>query len=118
MTITICGKEIPVYTTIPDSWRIDEGATTAPRGYVWINNGKSRFGGEYQQVLYRKVSDKQAAADFVAAVAEVARKPENLENLENLENYLSRHFSAWLEKYAGTPEDIAAEMQQFAQLEI
>lgn len=115
MTITRCGKEYPVYTTIPDGWKIIEGATNAPRGYVWINNGKSRFGGEYQQALYREVSDKQAAADFVAAVAEIARKPENLENLES---YLSWHFSAWLAKYASTPEDMAAEMKEFARMEI
>lgn len=34
----------------PDG-RIDECATTAPKGTKWMNNGKSRFGGEFRQWL-------------------------------------------------------------------
>ena len=40
------------------------------------------------------------------------------ENLQNLESYLEWHFDKWLEKYASTPECMAAEMSDFAHMEI
>ena len=49
------------------------------------------------------------------AIRELANKPENLQNLES---YLEWHFDKWLEKYASTPDGIAAEMSSFAQMEI
>lgn len=39
-------KDYPVYETLPDGWIILKGATTAPKGYKWISNNKSRFSGE------------------------------------------------------------------------
>ncbi len=41
---------------VPEGWRKLEGATTAPLGYSWYSNGKSRFSGEFKAVL---VKDKQ-----------------------------------------------------------
>ena len=41
--------------TLPKGWKRVEGATTAPRGWYWASNGKSRFGGEYRQALVREV---------------------------------------------------------------
>ena len=58
---------------------------------------------------------KCAAAQFVAAIKTIAEKPENLDNLEL---YLSLHFGEWLKKYANTPEWMAAEMRDFAEMEI
>lgn len=58
---------------------------------------------------------EKAAADFVAAIKEIASKPQNLENLES---YLSHHFPEWLRKYANTPDGIAAEMKEFASMDI
>ena len=55
------------------------------------------------------------AAQFCNAIRELANKPENLQNLES---YLEWHFKTWLEKYANTPDGIAAEMESFAQMEI
>ena len=55
------------------------------------------------------------AAQFCDAIRELANKPENLQNLES---YLKYHFETWLEKYASTPEDMAAEMSDFAHMEI
>ena len=55
------------------------------------------------------------AAQFCNAIRELASKPENLQNLES---YLGYHFDKWMEKYASTPDDIAAEMSSFAQMEI
>ena len=55
------------------------------------------------------------AAQFCNAIRELANKPENLQNLES---YLERHFDKWLEKYANTPDGIAAEMSEFAEMEI
>ena len=59
--------------------------------------------------------EKQAAADFVESIKLIATKPDNLDNLES---YLSRHFSEWISKWANTPEDLAAEMKMFAEMEI
>ena len=55
------------------------------------------------------------AAQFCDAICELASKPENLQNLEN---YLEYSFDKWMEKYASTPACIAAEMSDFAQMEI
>ena len=55
------------------------------------------------------------AAQFCNAIRELANKPENLQNLES---YLEYHFDKWMEKYASTPDDIAAEMSNFAQMDI
>lgn len=55
------------------------------------------------------------AEQFCNAIRELASKPENLQNLES---YLKYHFDKWLEKYASTPEDIAAEMSEFARMEV
>jgi len=33
---------------VPEGWKKIEGALTAPKGYEWYSNGKSRFSGEYQ----------------------------------------------------------------------
>ena len=55
------------------------------------------------------------AAQFCNAIRELANKPENLQNLES---YLEWHFDKWLEKYASTPDCIAAEMSDFAQMDI
>lgn len=36
---------------MPDGWIVVKGAQTAPRGWVWVSNGKSRFVGEYEHAL-------------------------------------------------------------------
>ena len=33
----------PTYDSLPEEWRVIEGATNHPRGYVWICNNKSLF---------------------------------------------------------------------------
>ena len=55
------------------------------------------------------------AAQFCDAIRELANKPENLQNLES---YLEWHFDTWMKKYASTPDCMAAEMSNFAQMEI
>lgn len=39
-------KEYPVYDKLPKGWVVIKRATTAPCGYKWITNNKSRFSGE------------------------------------------------------------------------
>ena len=58
---------------------------------------------------------EEQATQFCEAIRALANKPENLENLES---YLSRHFSEWISKWANTPEELAAEMKEFAEMEI
>lgn len=57
----------------------------------------------------------KAAADFVGAIKLIATKPDNLDNLES---YLSHHFPEWVSRWANSPEDLAAEMKEFARMEI
>jgi hypothetical protein len=45
--------EIKIYDKMPKGWKRLKGAQTAPRGYEWICNGKSRFGGEYRHALLK-----------------------------------------------------------------
>lgn len=63
----------------------------------------------------RKAAQAKAAEDFVNAIKTIANKSENLDNLES---YLSYHFAEWLERYANTPDNMAAEMLEFAEMEI
>lgn len=45
-TIRVGQSDVPLYDRIPDGWKRTKGAQTAPRGYVWVDNNKSMFGGE------------------------------------------------------------------------
>ena len=71
-------------------------------------------GGKSCKVLYSPERSAKAAADFVGAIKLISAKPDNLDNLES---YLSRHFSEWVSKWANTPEGLAAEMKEFAEME-
>lgn len=57
---------------------------------------------------------EHTAKQFCEALRTIAGKPENLENLES---YLSYHFAEWMNKYANTPENITAELKNFADME-
>lgn len=59
--------------------------------------------------------EQATAQKFINAIKTIATKPSNLDNLEN---YLSRHFQKWLERYANDPENITAELENFANMEI
>lgn len=48
---TINGYEYSVAKEMPEGWKVTEGAMTAPKGYKWIDNNKSRFGGERKSAL-------------------------------------------------------------------
>lgn len=67
------------------------------------------------KVLYTPERVAKAAADFVGAIKLIATKPDNLDNLES---YLSHHFPEWISRWANSPEDLAAEMKEFARMEI
>lgn len=38
---------------LPEGWKYTKGAQTAPQGYKWANNGKSRFKPGYEQALVK-----------------------------------------------------------------
>ena len=46
-------KGVKVLNEMPNGWRFIQGATTAPRGYIWVNNGKSFFSKEYKHALLK-----------------------------------------------------------------
>ena len=47
------GKEVRRLNSVPDGWKPVENATTAPKGYTWYSNNKSRFSGEREVALVR-----------------------------------------------------------------
>ena len=58
---------------------------------------------------------EEQTAEFCEAIRTLANKPENLNNLES---YLTYNFDKWLTTWANSPENIAAEMKEFAEMEI
>ena len=58
---------------------------------------------------------EKQAAEFCEAIRTLANKPENLNNLES---YLTYNFDKWLTTWANSPENIAAEMKEFAEMEV
>ena len=57
---------------------------------------------------------EKEAAQVAEYIKTLASRPEALDNFEC---YLSHHFSAWLEKWANTPETMACELREFANME-
>ena len=57
---------------------------------------------------------EKQAAEFCEAIRTLAN---NTENLNNLESYLTYNFDKWLTTWANTPEDLAEEMKEFAEME-
>jgi len=52
--------EYDIIDKLPDGWRVNPDATTAPNGYVWVDNKKSLFGGERESaIIKREALDKQ-----------------------------------------------------------
>jgi hypothetical protein len=47
-------KDVELYTSMPSGWKKVIGALTAPRGSIWISNGKSYFSGERRTALLVK----------------------------------------------------------------
>ena len=47
-------RGVEIKNSVPKGYIKLEGATTAPNGYEWYSNGKSRFGGEYKSILVKK----------------------------------------------------------------
>ena len=56
----------------------------------------------------------EQATQFCEAIRTLANK---LENLNNLESYLTYNFDKWLTTWANTPEGLAEEMKEFAEME-
>lgn len=50
--------EVKVYKKIPKGWKEIKGATTAPAGYKWIDNGERLFGGNYKSAFV-KIENKR-----------------------------------------------------------
>ena len=44
---------VTVYGHLPKGWSFLSEARTAPYGYKWISNGKSRFSSAYEHALLR-----------------------------------------------------------------
>ena len=47
-------RGMAVLDHVPECWKVVSGCTNAPLGYRFINNNKSRFGGEYQHALVKE----------------------------------------------------------------
>lgn len=44
---------IKILDSLPKGWKYLDGATTAPNGFRWASNGKSRFSADYRHALVR-----------------------------------------------------------------
>lgn len=44
----------PVAESLPKGWHVIKGATAAPKGYKWINNGCSPFSKDYRHAVIRE----------------------------------------------------------------
>ena len=60
-------------------------------------------------------SNEENTKIFIEAIKTISEKPDNLDNLEC---YLSHHFDKWLKKFADTPDKLAGELKNFAEMEI
>jgi hypothetical protein len=47
------GKMVKVLDRVPKGYRKTQGATSAPVGAAWYNNGESRFSGKRKSVLVK-----------------------------------------------------------------
>ncbi len=47
-------KEVQVYDKMPEGWSENNGALTAPNGYIWTSNGVSVFSSGYRHGLLRR----------------------------------------------------------------
>ena len=63
--------------------------------------------------MERKYTEE--ANKFCRAIERLSARPANMDNLEC---YLQQHFAEWLKCYADTPEDMAAEITAFADMDI
>ena len=45
------GVNVPFMKTVPKGWQENTNATTAPKGYTWIDNGKSHFDKDYKSAI-------------------------------------------------------------------
>lgn len=57
MGLVYKNKEYDVFNKLPNGWSIVKGATTAPVGYRWIHNGKSRFSKERKLAFLKEKGD-------------------------------------------------------------
>lgn len=122
---TGCNDSVAEYSTEREAWNAI---------YEELNHTKKELDGRDRRVLnsidsveiYTPGDDFSAgwtleydtdkyARQFCKAIKILAEKPANLDNLES---YLSQHFDEWLAKYARTPEELTAEMKNFAEMRI
>lgn len=52
-------SQVQYFDEIPFGWMPIKGAMTAPVGYEWISNGKSRFSADYRIALVKEVQKKE-----------------------------------------------------------
>lgn len=43
----------PILNELPEGWKFNPRATTAPVGYMWAWNGKSLFSNEYRHAVIK-----------------------------------------------------------------
>ena len=101
-----------VEDTVPEGFIKTEGATTAPKGYTWYNNGKSRFGGEYENVLVKDSSNvaEEINEPIIKANATKESNPNSLKEIrQEVEDKTGKTMSKHIEtssKATNTVEDI------------
>ena len=51
-------QDVKILDEKPEGWIKLDGSTTAPNGYEWYSNGKSRFDGKYDHALVNEETSK------------------------------------------------------------
>lgn len=59
------------------------------------------------------MNNEECAKVFVEAIKTMASKPNNLDNFES---YLAQHFDTWMKTWANSPEGLAYEVENFANM--
>ncbi len=70
---------LSVFENIPAGWSKLSGATTAPIGYLFISNGKSRFSKEYRCGLVKDNTQREfkREIDGISKIAITSNRKEN-----------------------------------------
>lgn len=82
-------RNFPIFERIPDGWHELSGATTAPIGYLFISNGKSRFSKEYRCALVKNYREFKCQIEDEKQNTVITSRPKESRPVEKSGVYFS-----------------------------
>lgn len=70
-------SQVQYFDEIPQGWKQIVGAMTAPVGYEWISNGKSRFSADYRKALVKEKPNREISFSRKFTIAEPTEQEES-----------------------------------------